>query len=71
MNNNRNDLVFDFISVLSFIIGIENLGKNDEQINQLENHLKEQDNQYKEILTLLKDLKQGGANERKERNPNT
>lgn len=40
MNNNRNDLVFDFLSVLSFIIGIENLDKNDEQINQLENHLK-------------------------------
>lgn len=71
MKYERNDLIFDFMSVLSFIIGIENLDKNDEQINQLENHLKKQDEQYEEILALLKDIKQGGANERKERNANT
>lgn len=54
---NRNDLVFDLISIFSFIIGIENLGKNDEQINQLEEHLAKQDKQYEKIIKLLEDLK--------------
>lgn len=54
---NRNDLVFDLISIFSFIIGIENLGKNDEQISQLEKHLAKQDEQYEKIIKLLEDLK--------------
>lgn len=53
MNNNRNDLLFDFISVLSFIIGLENLNKNDEQIQALEEHLAKQDKQYEKIIDLL------------------
>lgn len=54
---NRNDFVFDLISIFSFIIGIENLGKNDEQISQLEEHLAKQDEQYEKIIKLLEDLK--------------
>lgn len=54
---NRNDFVFDLMSVFSFIIGIENLGKNDEQINALEEHLAKQDKQYEEIIELLKEIK--------------
>lgn len=57
MNYNRNDLLFDFMSILSFAIGIENLGKNDEQIQALEKHLNKQDKQYEEILLILNDLK--------------
>lgn len=60
MNYNRNDLGFDFINILSFIIGIENLEKNDEQIQALEEHLNKQDKQYEEILKLLEDLKTSG-----------
>lgn len=56
MNNNRNDLMFDFISVISFVIGLENLSKNDEQIQALESHLARQDEQYEEIIKLLNSL---------------
>lgn len=52
--NNRNELVLDFINVLSFVIGLENLDKNEEQIKALEDHLSKQDKQYEEILELLK-----------------
>lgn len=68
MNNNRNDLAFDFINILSFIIGVENLDKNDEQIKQLEEHLSKQDKQYERIIELLENLKQGGANGREQTN---
>ena len=61
MNTDRNDLLFDFINILSFIIGVENLDKNDEQIRALEEHLNKQDKQYEEILELLK----GGTYDRK------
>lgn len=57
MNNNRNDIVFDLINILSFVIGLENLGKNDEQIKSLETHLNEQDKQYEMIIQLLNDIK--------------
>lgn len=55
--------VLDLINVLSYIIGIENLKKNDEQINALESHLKEQDKQYEKILKLLKGINDGRINE--------
>lgn len=55
--NNRNDLVYDFISVLSFVIGLENLNKNNEQIQALESHLARQDEQYERIIKMLENLK--------------
>lgn len=57
MNNNKNDVVFDLINVLSFVIGIQNLELNDKQIQDLQEHLNKQDKQYEEIIELLKDLK--------------
>lgn len=63
----RNDLVFDLMSVFSFMIGLENLGKNNEQIEALEKHLKKQDEQYEEIIELLKEARtlKGGKHGRK------
>lgn len=56
MEYDRNTLVFDFINILSFIIGVENLDKNDEQIKQLEEHLNKQDEQYNKIIELLEQI---------------
>ena len=55
----------DIISVLSFIIGLQNLELNEKQVNALDNHLKEQDEnqlaliiqQNEEIIKLLKEIK--------------
>lgn len=47
--------VIDLINILSFIIGVQNLNSNDEQIKQLQEHLNKQDAQYEEIIKLLKD----------------
>lgn len=55
----------DTISVLSFIIGLQNLELNEKQVKGLDEHLKSQDNnqfakiirQNKEIISLLKELK--------------
>ena len=56
MNTERNnEYLFDLINILSFIIGIENLNLNDKQIEKLESHLIKQDNQYEEIIKLLKE----------------
>lgn len=52
---NNNEYLFNLINILSFIIGIENLNLNDEQIEKLENHLNNQDKQYEEIIRLLKE----------------
>lgn len=57
MKYDRNDLFFDFINLFSFVIGVENLNKNDEQINALEEHLSKQDKQYEKIIELLKEIK--------------
>lgn len=43
----------DLINILSYLIGVENLQKNDEQIKQLEEHLSKQDKQYEKIIKLL------------------
>lgn len=45
--------VIDLINILSFLIGVQNLEMNDEQIKQLEEHLNKQDEQYKRIIELL------------------
>lgn len=56
MNNiNQNDYLLDLINILSFIIGVQNLDLNDKQIEKLENHLNKQDDQYEEIIRLLKE----------------
>lgn len=55
MNYKHNDILFDFISLFSFVIGLENLNKNDEQIQALEEHLAKQDEQYEKIIKLLED----------------
>lgn len=61
--NNDNEYLFNLINILSFIIGIENLNLNDKQIEKLESHLRKQDEQYQEIIELLKSTK-GGNNDR-------
>lgn len=63
MLNNDYQCVLDLINVLSYIIGVENLKKNDEQINALEKHLNEQDKQYEQIINLLKELEYGRRKE--------
>lgn len=54
---NNNDRLLDLISILSFVIGVQNLVLNDKQIEELENHLNKQDKQYDEIIRLLKEEK--------------
>lgn len=53
----NNNVVFDLINVLSFMIGVQNLELNDKQINELQEHLNKQDKQYEEIIELLKEKK--------------
>lgn len=43
------------INVASFILAIENLQENTKQLIALENHLAKQDEQYQEIIKLLKE----------------
>ena len=53
----------DIISVLSFVVGLQNLELNEQQVNNLEQHLNHQDNQLlakiiqqnEEIIKLLKE----------------
>lgn len=55
----------DVLTVLSFIIGLQNLELNEKQVKSLDNHLKEQDErllakiikQNEEIIALLKEQK--------------
>ena len=65
--NNNNDYLLDLINILSFIIGVENLSLNDNQIEKLENHLNKQDAQYEEIIRLLKE---GGIYDRQTKRKN-
>ena len=63
----------DIINILSFMIGVENLELNTQQVENLDKHLQEQDivlkeeqnvmldkaiKQNEEIITLLKELKE-------------
>lgn len=59
--NMRNDenLVFDLINVLSFMIGVQNLTLNDKQITELQEHLNKQDEQYERIIKLLEEKNNG------------
>lgn len=55
MNKEDKTLFIDLINILSFLIGIQNLSMNEDQINQLEEHLSKQDAQYEKIIQLLED----------------
>lgn len=65
MNDNGEWDFIDIISILSFIIGLENLQLNIDQNKQLDKHLKDQDEillakiieQNEEIINLLKELR--------------
>ena len=52
MDKNNNDVI-NLINILSYIIGVQNLVLNDEQIKKLEEHLNKQDEQYEKIIKLL------------------
>lgn len=65
MGKNDNWSFIDIISILSFIIGLQNLELNQKQVSDLDKHLSEQDNrllakiihQNEEIIQLLKENK--------------
>lgn len=67
-NFGENWSFLDIISILSFIIGLQNLELNEKQAKALDDHLKEQDNnqlaliiqQNEEIIKLLKEIKENG-----------
>lgn len=52
---NRQIEYLDIIAILSFAIAIENLQENNEQSKALDEHLKKQDEQYDQIIKLLKE----------------
>lgn len=58
MDNSTQEFI-DFINVLSFVIGIENLKENNIQIKQIEEHLITQDKQYQRIIELLEESRNG------------
>lgn len=49
----ENNIAIDLINILSYIIGVQNLELNDKQIQELQNHLNNQDKQYEKIIELL------------------
>ena len=53
--NDVNDCFLDIITILSFIIGLENLSLNEEQVNNLEDHLRSQDAILKEEQNVMLD----------------
>lgn len=63
MDNQQWDLL-DLISILSFVIGLENLELNTKQVNDLQDHLSHQDNnllakiiqQNEELIELDKQI---------------
>lgn len=54
---NNDTLFIDLVNILSFVIGLQNLELNDNQIKQLEEHLNKQDEQYEKIIKLLEEAK--------------
>ena len=65
INFGENWTFIDVINVLSFVIGLQNLELNEKQVKELDNHLKQQDEnqlaliikQNEEIIALLKEKK--------------
>lgn len=73
-NNNNDNLVSDLLDIISIYLALKNLELNEQQVNDLNDHLRKQDNNYlqkaieqneliisqnNEILRLLKELKNG------------
>lgn len=62
---NKNLEFLDIISILSFVIGLQNLSLNETQVENLDKHLKEQDSilldkilkKQNEMIDILKELK--------------
>ena len=54
-NNKYNEFIIDLVNVLSFAVGLQNIELNNKQIADLQEHLNKQDEQYEEILKLLKE----------------
>ena len=52
---NKQFEVLDLLTIMSFILQLENLQENNEQTKALEQHLEKQDEQYEEIIRLLKE----------------
>lgn len=55
--NGYNDFIIDLINVLSFAVGLQNLDMNNQQIDDLQEHLNKQDEQYERIISLLNQMK--------------
>ena len=56
-NSEYTDFVIDLINVLSFVIGLQNLDMNNQQVADLQEHLNKQDEQYAKIISLLEEHK--------------
>lgn len=60
--NKYDDFIIDLVNVLSFAVGLQNIELNNKQINDLQEHLNNQDKQYEKIISLLEDnLKKKGG----------
>ncbi len=60
--NKYDDFIIDLVNVLSFAVGLQNIELNNKQINDLQDHLNNQDKQYDKIISLLEDnLKKKGG----------
>lgn len=55
MDNNYNKFIIDLVNVLSFAVGLQNIELNNKQIADLQEHLNQQDEQYKKIIELLEE----------------
>lgn len=53
--NEYNNFIIDLINVLSFAVGLQNLDMNNQQIQDLQDHLSKQDEQYDKIIELLEE----------------
>lgn len=54
-NNKYNDFIIDLVNVLSFAVGLQNIELNNKQIEDLQEHLNNQDKQYEKIIKLLEE----------------
>lgn len=57
MNTKTNnwEYLIDIVNILSFAIGLQNLDMNNQQIEDLQEHLNKQDEQYEKIIKLLEE----------------
>lgn len=60
MNEQKEFTILDLLTILSFIIAIQNLNLNEKQVNSLNEHLSKQDSilEEKQIKMLEKIMKQ-------------